>query len=85
VHHVGFLVDDLAEGVQHFVTTLGFRIESDVLEDCLQTARAQFLRQSGERHRLELISPLGEDSKLNGALQRGAALYHRCYEIKRMG
>ena len=28
MHHVGFFVDELAEGARHFVTTLGFRIET---------------------------------------------------------
>ena len=81
MHHVGFLVDELEEGARNFVTTLGFRIESDVIEDRLQTARVRFLRQPGERHWLELVSPLGEDSKLHGALRRGVALHHLCYEV----
>ena len=56
------------------MTTLGFRIESDALEDRVQTARVQFLRQPGERHWLELASPLSGDSNLHRALRRGVAL-----------
>jgi Acyl-CoA reductase (LuxC) len=44
MHHVGFLVDELAEGARHFRDDARFAIESDVSEDRVQTARVQFLR-----------------------------------------
>lgn len=81
LHHIGFVVGNLVEAAQYFVQTLGYRIESDPIDDVLQTAQVQFLHQPGATAWLELVTPLGENSKLHGALQRGTTLHHLCYEV----
>lgn len=81
LHHLGYLVPDLEPAAQHFAAALGYRIESEPIEDAIQTARVQFLRQPGARHWLELVSPLGPGGKLDAALARGVSLHHLCYEV----
>jgi methylmalonyl-CoA/ethylmalonyl-CoA epimerase len=79
-HHIGFLVKDIALAVRDFNTRLGYSVESDVIEDPVQTAFVQFLRQPGIPVWIELITPNGPDSKLANALHKGGGLHHLCYE-----
>lgn len=81
LHHIGFLVRDISVAAQDFVSRLGYVIESDVVEDPVQTAYVQFLRQPGTMPWLELITPNGVDSKLTNALRKGGGLHHLCYEV----
>src|SRR5205823_5721955 len=47
-----------------------------------QTASVQFLRLPGDPAWLELVSPLGEKSKLDAALRRGEGMHHVCFEVQ---
>ncbi|MEM6909309.1 MAG: VOC family protein [Pseudomonadota bacterium] len=80
VHHLGVLVADLAESVATYTSALGYRVESDPIDDVEQTARVQFLRLPDANHWVELVTPLGAQSKLTAALERGTSLHHICYE-----
>jgi methylmalonyl-CoA/ethylmalonyl-CoA epimerase len=80
-HHVGFLVKDIRRAAQEFTTRLGYVIESDVIEDSVQTAQVQFLRQSGTFSWLELVTPIDAQSKLANALKKGGGWHHLCYEV----
>lgn len=81
LHHIGFLVADIPVATADFVERYGYVVESSIIEDMVQTARVQFLRQPGAIHWLELITPAGSDSKLSDAMQRGGGLHHLCYEV----
>lgn len=81
LHHIGYLVKDMAASAASFAARFGYAIESDVIEDPRQTARVQFLRQPGAMHWLELITPTGPGSKLYNALSKGEGLHHLCYEV----
>jgi len=74
-------VKDIRRAAQEFTTRLGYVIESDVIEDSIQTARVQFLRQPGAFSWLELVTPAGAQSKLANALNKGGGWHHLCYEI----
>jgi methylmalonyl-CoA/ethylmalonyl-CoA epimerase len=80
LHHVGVLVKDIPSAARNFVTTLGCVIESEVIEDPVQTACVQFLRQPGTAFWLELVTPNGPNSKLTNALKKGGGPHHFCYE-----
>lgn len=82
LHHVGIAVPDLEPAVERYARLYGYEIRSDVIEDPVQTARVQFLSLEGERVLLELVSPLGPDSKLQGALAAGRRLNHVCYAVE---
>jgi methylmalonyl-CoA/ethylmalonyl-CoA epimerase len=81
LHHVGLLVADVAVAAAHYRDLLGYVIESEAIDDPVQTARVQFLRLPGETHWLELVAPLGPESKLAGALAKGGGLNHMGYEV----
>ncbi len=82
LHHVGILVKDITSECANFVHRLGYVIESELIDDPVQTARVQFLRQPGANHWVELITPDSEASKLSNALHKGGGLHHFCYEVK---
>lgn len=82
LHHVGFLVKEIAPAANDFVSRLGYAIESEVVEDTVQTAHVQFLRQPGATSWLELVMPNSPDSKLTAALRIGGGLHHLCYEVR---
>lgn len=85
LHHTGLLVKDVAPAAQHYRDVLGYRIESEPVDDPAQTARVQFLRLPGAAHWLELVAPLGPESKLANALAKGGGLHHLCYEVADIG
>lgn len=84
LHHVGYLVKDIPSAAAYYCELLGYRIESEVIEDAQQTAQVQFLRQGGAASWLELVSPASANSKLTAALQKGVTLHHLCYEVADM-
>lgn len=82
LHHIGYLVSDIPAAAREFVDRFGYRVESAIVEDTIQTARVQFLRQPGAAHWLELIAPSNsKSSKLSKALELGGGLHHLCYEV----
>jgi len=81
LHHVGTLVDDIEAATRRMVDRFGYAVESPVIEDAAQTARVRFLRLPGADHWLELVTPVGERSKLRNALSKGVTLHHVCYEV----
>jgi methylmalonyl-CoA/ethylmalonyl-CoA epimerase len=81
-HHTGLLVKSMEAATALQVERYGYRIESPVIHDPVQTAFVRFLRLPGAAHWLELVSPEGERSKLAEALRkRGDGLHHLCYEV----
>jgi methylmalonyl-CoA/ethylmalonyl-CoA epimerase len=84
LHHIGYLVQDLAPSAADFVARFDYLVESVVIDDARQTAKVQFLRQVGAMHWLELVSPTGPHSKLYNALQHGEGLHHLCYEVSNL-
>ena len=82
LHHVGYLVADIADAAVHFGGVFGYSVESDIIDDPVQTARVQFLRQPGGSSWLELIAPIGQGGKLASALAKGGGLHHLCYEVR---
>src|SRR5256885_17195747 len=79
-HHIGVLVKNIKKSASDMTSRLGYLIESEIIEDPIQTALVQFLRQPGASTWLELVSPCGETSKLTNALKKGGGLHHLCYE-----
>lgn len=81
LHHIGHLVHDLSAAAAACQANFGYRIESPVIEDPVQTALVQFLRLPGGANWLELVTPNGPNSKLSLALAKGGGLHHLCYEV----
>jgi len=82
LHHVGVLVQDIAQATGHYVSRLGFEVSGPIIHDPAQTAFVRFLCQPGDSVFLELVSPDGPESKLANALRRGEGLNHLCYAVE---
>jgi methylmalonyl-CoA/ethylmalonyl-CoA epimerase len=79
LHHIGIAVKDIGEATARYVHVLGYEIKSEFIHDPVQTAYVQFLKRADDPVYLELVSPDGNKSKLNGAIQQGGGLNHLCY------
>lgn len=81
MHHIGYLVANISESARRFVEAVGYVVESDPIADPEQTATVQFLRLPSDSVWLELVTPLGNPSKLDAALRRGEGMHHLCFEV----
>jgi methylmalonyl-CoA/ethylmalonyl-CoA epimerase len=81
LHHVGLVVADLEAAAAEYTGRFGYAVKSPVIEDPVQTARGQFLQLTGDSSYLELLGPVGSDSKLTTAFEKGRRLNHLCYAV----
>lgn len=82
LHHVGFVVADIAACVEGFATSLQATWSGEVFADTLQRVKVTFLTVSSDQALVELVEPLGQDSPVQRFLQeRAGGLHHLCYEI----
>ncbi|MDR1692924.1 MAG: VOC family protein [Oscillospiraceae bacterium] len=80
LHHVGYLVADLAAAAEEFFC-LGFTAEGDTVADPVREVSILFIRSGGTL--VELICPAGKDSPFAPLLKRFKnSPYHFCYEVK---
>jgi methylmalonyl-CoA/ethylmalonyl-CoA epimerase len=79
VHHVAFAVEDLDEAVGTYQRLFGARIEvRGRMEE--QGVEAAYLRIGDGR--VELVSPLGEDTPVGRFLaKRGPGMHHVAYQV----
>jgi methylmalonyl-CoA/ethylmalonyl-CoA epimerase len=85
LHHIGLLVRSIERATELQVARYGYRIESPIIHDPVQTARVRFLRLPQGAHWLELVAPEDAQSRLAGALaRRGEGLHHLCYQVPRL-
>lgn len=80
LHHIGVLVKDIDKSAFDYVSKFGYKIQSIVIHDPVQTAFVQFLKLDGDDSYMELITPDGPESKLVTALKKGGGLNHFCYQ-----
>jgi methylmalonyl-CoA/ethylmalonyl-CoA epimerase len=79
VHHVALAVEDLDEAVSTYVRLFGAEVEERARID-EQGVDAVYLRVGGER--LELVSPLAEDTPVGRFLaRRGPGMHHVAFEV----
>jgi methylmalonyl-CoA/ethylmalonyl-CoA epimerase len=81
LHHIGVVVADLETAAAEYSHRYGYEVRSPAIEDPVHTARAQFLKLSGDSSYLELLVPSGPHSKLTNAFQKGRRLNHLCYVV----
>ena len=80
LRHLGYLVKDMSEA-DVFIGRFGYVPEGGIVEDADQTAYVQLFRQPGSTTLIELVMPMGPESKLTRALNKGGGLHHLCYEV----
>ena len=78
-HHLGVACRDLDREFEGW-RGLGYRAEGEVFADPLQNIRGRFIVGAGPR--LELLTPLGPGSPIEGMLARGIKIYHQAFEAE---
>lgn len=81
LHHVGIVVDAIAKHRDFYLNSLGYREETQIVHDPLQSAYIQFFVSPGANHYLELVAPDGPGSKLWNASRRRQPLNHLGYLV----
>jgi methylmalonyl-CoA/ethylmalonyl-CoA epimerase len=82
LHHLGFVVADIAAGMEGFVRSLAAAWDGRVYEDPYQRVKVAFLSIRPGDPLIELVEPAAEDSPVRQFLtQRGGGLHHVCYEV----
>jgi len=82
LHHVGYVVPSIERSIERFTASVDGRWDGRVFEDPAQRVRVTFIEQmDGAGALIELVEPLGEDSRVKTFLARGGGLHHLCYEV----
>jgi len=82
LHHIGFVVPDIAAGVSGFVRSLGASWDGRIYEDPNQAVRVTFLATRPGDAQIELVEPAGEHSPVLRFLrEKGGGMHHICYEV----
>jgi methylmalonyl-CoA/ethylmalonyl-CoA epimerase len=82
LHHVGYVVDSIAERIESFRASVAAAEVSETFHDPIQRSRVIFLTlpTAGAVH-LELVEPAAPDSPVARFLEKGGGLHHLCYEV----
>lgn len=82
LHHMGFVVADIAAAVPGFQTSLGASWDAQIFADPYQKVKVTFLTTRPGDPQIELVEPVGEDSPvLRFLCDKGGGLHHACYEV----
>ena len=80
--HIGIIVKDIEEGIRNHQDLFGYKQLSPIVDDVTQKVRVVLMGGSEDDPvKVELISPLGEDSPVTNLLKKRQALYHLCYTV----
>ncbi|MFW9963586.1 MAG: VOC family protein [Candidatus Sifarchaeia archaeon] len=80
--HVGIIVRDIEEGIKNHEALFGYKQLGPIVDDVTQKVRVVLMGTSEDDPvKIELISPLSEDSPVTELLKKRQALYHLCYSV----
>jgi methylmalonyl-CoA epimerase len=80
-HHVGVAVKSIDRALDCYENVFGFERVAGPMEVPPEQVRVCFVRAPGGPL-IELVEGLGEESPVNGVLERaGAGAYHICYQV----
>jgi methylmalonyl-CoA/ethylmalonyl-CoA epimerase len=82
LHHMGFVVADIAAAMPAFSKSMAAEWDGKIFEDPLQKAKVAFMTTRPGDARIELVQPMGDGSPVARFLQeRGGGMHHLCYEV----
>lgn len=80
--HVGIIVKDIEQGIKNHESLFGYKQLGPIVDDHTQKVRVVLMGTSdADPVKIELISPLTDDSPVTELLKKRQALYHLCYEV----
>jgi methylmalonyl-CoA/ethylmalonyl-CoA epimerase len=81
LHHVGFVVADIASAMEGFLRSLNASWNQQIWEDPLQRVKVAFLTTRPGEPLIELVAPVGDRAPVRKfLLEKGGGLHHFCYE-----
>jgi methylmalonyl-CoA/ethylmalonyl-CoA epimerase len=81
--HIGILVEDIEQGIKNHEALFGYKQLGPIIDDTTQKVRVVLMGTSDiDPVKIELISPLGDDSPVKNLLEKRQSLYHLCYEVE---
>jgi len=81
LHHVGYVVADIAEIVTSFVKSVNGFWSGVIFHDPIQKVKVTFIDTPGTTVQIELVAPADEVSPVRTFLSSGGGLHHLCYEV----
>jgi|SRR5579872_904001 len=86
LHHVGFVVADIASAMEGFLCSLNASWDRQIWEDPLQRVKVAFLTTRLGEPQIELVEPVGDRSPVRKFLvEKGGGLHRCCYETDDLG
>lgn len=80
--HIGILVKDIEQGIKNHESLFGYKQLGPIVDDPTQKVRVVLMGTSDtDPVKIELISPLSDDSPVSDLLKKRQSLYHLCYEV----
>ncbi|MFX1578823.1 MAG: VOC family protein [Promethearchaeota archaeon] len=80
--HIGIIVKDIEESIKNHEKLFGYKQLGSIVDDHTQKVRVVLMGPSDDAPvKIELISPLTEDSPVTDLLNKHQALYHLCYSV----
>ena len=82
LHHIGFVVPEIAASIDGFARSLAATWDGCTWDDPRQKVKVAFLATRPGEAQIELVEPAGEDSPVARFLkEKGSGLHHVCYEV----
>ena len=82
LHHIGYVVASIAEDIDRWKLALSAISVTETYEDEIQQARVAFLDlPPAGLTKVELVEPLGQQSRVASFLEKGGGLHHLCFEV----
>jgi len=80
--HIGIIVKDIEEGIKNHEKLFGYKQLGPIVDDQTQKVKVVLMGPSEDAPvKIELISPLTDDSPVTDLLKKRQALYHLCYSV----
>lgn len=82
LHHIGFVVQSIAQTGESFARSIGSAWNREIIHDPLQMVRVTFFQPpTPQQPVIELVEPADEKSPVTSFLKKGGGLHHVCYEV----
>lgn len=82
LHHVGRVVADIAQELDHY-KAMGFSVDPHIHRDEAHGVLVGKVRLPGDTY-IELLAPLGDSSPVAALHKRGGGYHHVCFEVENL-
>ncbi len=83
IDHIGIVVKNIEEGIEHWREVFGYHQMTDVVENTRQRVRVVFLSKQ-DSLLVKLVEPVGPSSSVFAFAKKGGGLHHLCFKTDGM-